>query len=162
METNINEQMIKEELTGGNTYKEHEQLEVKAQQDLPITNLNSLVAYAQGAKVRLPDFSEGQPLVAMLRRPSMLKLASAGKIPNNLMNYAGEMFEKGSQAIDSADENMLGKMYDLCYIMAEASLVSPTLKEIESAGLALTDEQLMAIFSYSQDGARALANFRPE
>lgn len=127
-----------------------------------ITNLNDLQAYASGVVVRFPDFAEGQPFVARVRRPSMLVLAKQGKIPNSLLTAAGELFAKGGGGMDSDNDKMLSDMYDIMHIICEASLVQPTLKEIESVGLALSDDQMMAIFNYSQAGVKALESFRKE
>lgn len=125
-----------------------------------ITSLASLQSYASGIAVRLPDFGEGQPLVARLRRPSLLVLAKTGKIPNSLLTAASELFSHGT--IKNANENTLNDMYEICKVVCEASLVQPTMQEIVAAGMELTDEQLLAIFNYSQVGVKALTNFREE
>ena len=39
-------------------------------------------------------------------------------------------------------------------------MVSPSFDELEAAGVALTDEQLIAIFQFTQLGAKALDRFR--
>ena len=44
------------------------------------TSIQDLISYSQGQIVKLPDFSEGQPFYARLRRPSMLSLMFNGKI----------------------------------------------------------------------------------
>ena len=44
--------------------------------------------------------------------------------------------------------------------MGKASLEEPSFDDIKEAGLELTDEQMMAIFSYSQEGVKALESFR--
>lgn len=125
-----------------------------------ITNITDLQSYAQGTVVRFPDFAEGQPFVARVRRPSMLVLAKQGKIPNTLLNAASELFSKGG--VNSASENMLGDMYDICEIICEASLVQPTFQQIKEAGMALSDDQVMAVFNYTQVGVKALESFRKE
>lgn len=127
-----------------------------------ITDFSSLQAYAQGVIVRLPDFAEGQPFVARIKRPSMLVLAKSGKIPNSLLNAAGTLFAEGGSGMDADNPNMLSDMYDVCKVICESALVQPTMSEIESAGLVLTDEQVMAIFNYTQVGVKALENFREE
>lgn len=127
---------------------------------LQVTSFNDLTNFANGTIVKLPDFAEGQQFVARLRRPSLLVLAKSGKIPNELLNTASGLFAKGTGAMDSDDKNMLGDMYDICKIIAEASLISPTYHEIITAGVELTDAQMMAIFSYAQAGVKALEPFR--
>lgn len=127
-----------------------------------ITSVSDLQAYSTGVVVRLPDFAEGQPFIARIRRPSMLVLAKSGKIPNTLLNTAGELFSKGGGGLDSDNKNMLGDMYDIMHIICEAALIQPTLHDIENAGLQLSDDQMMAIFNYSQAGVKALESFRQE
>ena len=129
-------------------------------QDLQVTSLNDLQTYAQGCVVRLPDFSEGQPFVARIRRPSLLVLAKQGKIPNSLLTTAGELFAKGGAGLDSDNENMLSDMYNIMEIIATSALIQPTMADIKNAGLELSDDQLMAIFNYSQSGIKALESFR--
>lgn len=127
-----------------------------------ITTVFDLENYAKGTIVELPEFAEGQPLVVRIKRPSILALAKTGKIPNSLLATAAELFTKGGSGLDVDNENMLGDMYNVCKVIAEASLVEPTLKDIEKVGLELTDEQLMAIFNYSQVGVNALKPFREQ
>lgn len=135
---------------------------VNCDQAMRITTVSDLQSYAQGTVVRFPDFGDGQPFVARVRRPSMLVLAKMGKIPNSLLTAAGELFSKGSGAMDADNENMLGNMYNIMDIIATAALVQPTMDEIKSVGLELSDDQMMAIFNYTQAGIKALESFRKE
>lgn len=132
---------------------------VNASEAMNITSMSDLQSYAAGIVVRFPDFAEGQPFVARVRRPSLLVLAKQGKIPNTLLTAAGDLFNNGGTG-SKADDDTLGDMYDICKIVCEACLIQPTMQEIESAGIEITDEQLMAIFNYSQVGVKALTNFR--
>lgn len=124
-----------------------------------ITSIAQLSEYAKGQVVRLPDFAPDQPFVARLKRPSMLVLAKSGKIPNSLLETASSLFDGKSNMTNNSD-NTMGDMYRVLEIIAEASLVSPTMAEIKSAGIELTDEQLIAIFNYSQQGVEGLKSFR--
>lgn len=127
-----------------------------------ITTLADLQSYAAGTIVRFPDFAEGQPFVARVRRPSLLVLAKQGKIPNTLLATASELFSKGGAGMNTNNEKMLSDVYDIMHIVCEASLIQPTMKDIEDAGLTLSDDQLMAIFNYTQNGVKALESFRKE
>jgi len=127
---------------------------------LKVTSLIDLQGYKEGKVVQLPDFAEGQPLIARVRRPSMLVLAKSGKIPNSLMSAASELFTKGGSDMDIDNPKLLSDMYDVCHLIAESTLIEPTLADIEGVGLTLTDDQLMAIFNYSQVGVQALDSFR--
>jgi len=44
--------------------------------------------------------------------------------------------------------------------VAKEAFAEPTYAEIEAAGLELTDAQLLAVFNYTQSGAKALEPFR--
>ena len=126
------------------------------------TTLNELMGYAQGVVVRLPDFGEGQPFYARVRRPSMLQMASEGKIPNALLGTANALFAGNDEAMDIDNSDMLPQMLGLCVEMARATLLEPTYDEIVSSGLMLTDQQLMFIFNYTQGGVEELKSFRSE
>ncbi len=127
-----------------------------------ITSAHDLQVYSGGVVIRLPDFAEGQPFVARVRRPSLLVLAKSGKIPNSLLTAAGELFAKGNSGMDPDNDKMLADMYDIMRIVCESALIQPTLSEIEASNLELSDEQMMAIFNYSQAGVKALESFRKE
>lgn len=124
-----------------------------------ITSISQLSEYAKGQIIRLPGFAPDQPFVARLKRPSMLVLVKNGKIPNSLMETASALFDGKKKETDDSS-NAMGDMYEVLKIVAEASLVSPTMAEIEDAGIELTDEQLIAIFNYSQQGVEGLKSFR--
>jgi len=145
---------------GGPVAHQNQVKPVNCDEPMNVTNITDLQSYAQGTVVRFPDFAEGQPFVARVRRPSMLVLAKQGKIPNTLLNAAGELFSKGG--VNSVNENMLGDMYDICEIICEASLIQPTFQQIKEAGMTLSDDQIMAIFNYTQVGVKALESFRKE
>lgn len=126
-----------------------------------VTTLSDLVNYAQGQVVELPPFAEGMPFVARLRRPSMLALVKGGKIPNDLLRSANELFmgQSGSEK-NLLDDTTMSKMMEVFEILCEASFVEPTYKEIKESGIELTDDQYTFIFNYSQHGIKALKSFR--
>lgn len=128
------------------------------QKILPITPLESLQEYARGAIVQLPSFSEDQPFVARLRRPSMMTLAKSGKIPNSLLNTANSLFM--GKGIDSNNEGALKEVLSIVDILCDAAFVEPTYSQLKEAGVELTDEQYMAVFNYTQQGVKALEPFR--
>lgn len=121
-----------------------------------ITSINDLVEFSKGQIVALPPFAEGQKFIARLKRPSMLSLIKSGKIPNSLMSKAQELFEGSQKYSMKNDENSLNDIFDILEIMADASFANPTYKEIKDAGIVLTDEQLLFIFNYSQEGVKAI------
>ena len=134
----------------------------KKVEGLQITGIDELKSYASGTVVELPSFSEGQPFVARLKRPSLLGMVKQGKIPNTLLVRANELFVQAGAGFDVEEENMMEQMFDVLDLMAGETFVEPTYKEIKEAGIQLTDEQLMFIFNYAQQGVRALESFRTE
>ena len=136
-------------------------MERKAE-ELKVTDIESLKKYSNGTVVELPSFSEGQPFVARLKRPSLLGMVKQGKIPNTLLVRANELFVQTGSGFDVEEENMMEQMFDVLELMAGETFVEPTYKEIKEAGIQLTDEQLMFIFNYAQQGVRALESFRTE
>ena len=123
-----------------------------------VTSLHDLQVYSKGVVVRFPDFAEGQPFIARVKRPSMLVLAKEGKIPNALLNTANDLFANGN--VNTNNENMMSEMYDVMETVCSACLVEPSMKDIKNAGLTLSDDQMMAIFNYTQTGVKALEPFR--
>lgn len=123
-----------------------------------ITTVSDIQKYSQGTIVELPSFDGENPFVAKLRRPSLLCMVKSGKIPNSLINQATQLFQKGAGSLGK--DNTVSDMYDIMESICDAALVNPTYSEIKNAGLSLTDEQMMAIFSYTQQGVKALEQFR--
>ena len=123
-----------------------------------VTSISKLNEYAKGQLVELPSFGEGQPFFARLRRPSMLALAKSGKIPNSLLATANRMFVS---SLDIKNDNMLKDFYMVMETILEASFVEPTYQEIKDAGVQLSDDQMIFVFNYTQQGVRVLDQFRP-
>ena len=98
---------------------------VNCNQAMHITTISDLQSYANGTIVRFPDFGDGQPFVARVRRPSLLVLAKQGKIPNSLLTAAGELFAKGGSGLD-ADWSITGFNWDQA--LEEAQSISVTAK----------------------------------
>lgn len=125
---------------------------------MEVTSLEALKSYSMGQLVELPPFAEGQSFVARLKRPSMLALVKAGRIPNSLLQSANTLFISGTM-----DEKNKGAMSDVMEILdtiCDACFVEPTYQQIKDAGIQLTDDQMMFVFSYSQRGVKALDPFR--
>lgn len=130
------------------------------QEELHISSIEELSAYSSGRIVKLPDFAEGQPFVAKIKRPSLLALIKSGKIPNTLLKSANRLFSDGG--IDNEDEKALGNIFEILDIVCDASFVEPKYSDIKKAGVELTDDQYMFIFNYAQNGVKALETFRTE
>lgn len=124
------------------------------------TSVHEMMAYTGGQLVTLPPFGEGMPCVVKLKRLSLLALIKQGKIPNQLMATATNLFNTGKMADDKKqDADYLKSTSEMLELFAKASMVEPTYKELQDAGVELTDLQLAAIFSYSQSGVKDLERF---
>lgn len=132
-------------------------------QNLQITSIEQLKKYNTGQLVELPPFADDQPFVARLKRPSMMGLVKKGQIPNELLNSANSLFEKGPQGViqkGTFDEEAMTKLFDIIDVICEASFIEPTYQQLKEAGIELTDDQYMFVFNYSQNGVQALDSFR--
>lgn len=143
------------------TKEKPEVKEKKVYTDEDITSVSDLKRYSAGSIVELPSFGDGQPFIVRLRRPSLLVMSKNGQIPNSLINQASSLFTKGMSSVSgSKGGSTIGELYDIIEVICKSALVKPTYDEIKEAGLTLTDDQMMAIFSYSQNGISALESFR--
>lgn len=125
-----------------------------------ITNITELKQYAKGSVVELPPFAEDQPFVARVKRPSLLGMVKSGKIPNSLISKTNELFSNAHEAFNLDDDKMMSDMYDIMELIVRETLVEPTYEQIKEAGLELTDDQIMYLFNYGQQGVKALETFR--
>lgn len=128
--------------------------------DKKITSIEELLEYQKGQFVQLPDFAEGMPFYARLRRPSLLALVKGGKIPNHLILTANRLFN--GKGMDENQETAMPEVLGILDALCEATFVEPSYREMKENNIELTDEQLMAVFSYTQKGVKALEPFRCE
>ena len=132
---------------------------------MQVTSLEQLKNIKTTEIVELPAFEDGTPLNVEVKKPNMMQLITSGKIPNTLLSSAMDMFngKAGEKMVKASNNaNDLKDLVGMMNIIAEASLVRPTYKEIKSLGIDLTDNQLMGILMYSQGGIKALEGFRNE
>jgi hypothetical protein len=134
----------------------------KVKKELEITDIETLVKSASGEVVQLPSFTESVPFIARVKRPSLLGLVKSNKIPNNLLVKTNELFIQDGAGFDTEDSNMMKDLCDVLETIAGETLVEPSYDDLKAAGVELTDEQLMALFNYSQRGVVALESFRTE
>lgn len=133
----------------------------KTMRQLEVTPLDDLKQFSQGELVEFPEFAEGQSFVARVKRPSMMVLMKTGKIPNSLLTAANALFGGTEEDIEENPE-IFKDILGVIEVLAEASFVEPTWKELEDAEIELTDEQYMFLFNYIQKGVKALESFRKE
>lgn len=113
-----------------------------------------LTELAKGTEIELPGFTAGETISVRLRRPSLMLLAAEGKIPNALLASSKTFLKKAKKA------PFTQRTGEIFRIVAMASLVSPSWEELQSAGLNLTDLQLLYIYNFSQTGVDTLRRFR--
>lgn len=126
--------------------------------ELKVSTIQELLKVSQGELVSLPPFKEGTSFVVRMKRPSMMNLVKTGKIPNSLVKSASKLFN--GKGVDDRNDKAMSQAFDVFEVLCESALMEPTFKELKDAGIELTDEQLMAIFNYTQRGIKALEPFR--
>lgn len=130
---------------------------------MQITSLEQLKQIKKTEIIELAPFDDGTPFNVEVKKPNLMQLITSGKIPNTLLSSAMEMFNgKAGEIMVKASNNAkdLKELVGMMHVIAEASLVRPTYKEIKSLGIELSDNQLMGLLMYSQGGIKALENFR--
>ena len=131
-------------------------------EEVKVTSIEQLKQDASGELVELPKFKNNSEFVARLRRPSLLKLVRSGKIPNTLLTKTNELFIESGKGFDTDDTKLLDELFEVLEIIASETFVEPKYEDIVNAGIELTDEQLMFLFTYSQQGVQDLETFRTE
>lgn len=129
---------------------------------MAITNLEDFKRYGAGQEVTLPGFLPDAPITVRLRRISVMGLAQAGTIPNPLLSAAAKLFKDGLNLESTNSGEQFKDMADVMAVIAKESLQEPTYAELEAAGVALTDTQLLYIYNFSQTGVDALKSFREQ
>lgn len=122
---------------------------------LQVTDIAKIIEASSGELVELPPFANGTQFVARLRRPSLMKLAASGKIPNSLLGRANSLFVNQATT-DYDNEDMLTELANVLEIFAEASFIEPTWQQLKEANVQLTDQQYFKVFEYAQVGIQQL------
>ncbi len=104
-------------------------------------------------KIKISGFFDSTPMEVTVRRPSILSLARAGKIPNPLMNAVMRLFEFHT----TGPEPSLAEIADTMHLVAECCLVSPS---YDSVCERLTDDQLVELYHFAKGGVEELEFFR--
>lgn len=138
---------------------------IKYMENLQVTSLEQLKKVKQTDIVSLGKFEDGTEFVAELKRPDIMALAAEGKIPNSLLTEVAKLFNgKNELAKDVLKDDgeafvQLGQLMD---ILAKASLVNPTMKQLDEINVTPTQEMKTTIMMYFQGGVETLKNFRKE
>lgn len=94
------------------------------------------------------------------KTPSILDLASKGKIPNPLIGPVVALF-KGELKEDMNSLEGLKNVNELAEFFCDVCLVEPTYSELKEAG-GLTDKQKIHIYMFATRGVKALIPFLKE
>ncbi len=118
-----------------------------------ITTSEDIKKLKDGVEIELPDFDKNTPFTARVKRPSLMEMCGNGTIPNPLLNAAQRLWEGDVPKGSLKDYN------EVIRKVVEVALVEPTYAEVKDV---LTDDQLVAIFDYTQGGAVKLLPFREQ
>lgn len=123
---------------------------------MEVTSLDELKQIAQGEVIPLPGFITEKPFKARVKRVSLLGLVQKGVIPNSLLSAANELFYGKNSNNKNVD---MKEISNVMIIMAESTLVEPSMDQLKEMDLSLTDEQIVALFNYTQKGLKAIEKF---
>ena len=132
-----------------------EQNEVLKEEKTLSPALADAIARGGVQEVELPGFGDGRPWRPKLKRVSLLEMARGGSVPNTLLGAVTELYQTGRLT-----ESDLKQSAETMRLIAGAALAEPTLKELDDAGVVLSDLQITAIYLYAQRGVEALRPFR--
>ncbi len=104
-------------------------------------------------EIDIPGFTNGEILKIKVQKPRILALAAQGKIPNALMGVAQQM-ARGKAVPEQADITQIAQMMEL---FCQVCMVEPTYDELKDI---ITDDQLLAIFSWATGDVQQLSTFR--
>lgn len=99
---------------------------------------------------------DGGTVVVKLRRPSLVEMIVGDYVPNPLLTAVEKLFQANPAELAKVDRQQEARAL---HCIAGRALAEPTLRELEAAGVSLTDEQYMEIYAYVIGGARHLERF---
>ena len=135
-------------------------------ENLQVTSLEQLKKVKQTEIINLGKFEDGTEFVAELKKPDLMQLAAERKIPNVLATEVVKLFngknKLAKKVVAEDDAEALAQLGELMNILAKASLVNPTMKQLDEINVTLTQEMKTTIMMYFQGGVETLKNFRKE
>ena len=135
-------------------------------ENLQVTSLEQLKKVKQTEIINLGKFEDGTEFVAELKKPDLMQLAAERKIPNVLDTEVVKLFngkdKLAKKVVAEDDAEALAQLGELMNVLAEASLVNPTYKQLQEINIELTQEMKMSIMMFTQGGVETLKNFRKE
>lgn len=129
-----------------------------------VFSIDDLKKAKNGEIVPIEGFNGEDYINVRLRRPSLLSLASSGKIPNELLQSAYELFygdgKKDTSKDKVKDYDFFKENAKVYKLVAKEALIEPKYEDLEKNGIELNDIQLLEIWQYVNQGGKALKNFR--
>jgi hypothetical protein len=122
----------------------------EATKELKVTTKEDLEKARAAAAVELPAFMDGTPFVVRLRRPSLLRMAQLGQIPEEYQ----PVIDKLVQGDDSSPMEIKAKIFAW---YAEKALEEPTWADVEEV---IDSFQLATIWHWGIFGPGMMEPFR--
>ncbi len=122
-----------------------------------MTDIGEAARRYAAEEVTLPGWGPEAGFSCRLRRPGLVVMAeAAGFVPNPLLSAVEELFFPAGKSVKLPPEQQAKALHAI----ARYALVSPTMDELNGAGLQLTDEQYLSIYAFALKGAEGLSRFR--
>lgn len=128
-----------------------------------IVSIQDLREKAKGDVVTIPGFADGEFLEVRIKRPSLMEMVVAGKIPNPLLASASKLFKDGVNDVLKTSKNdgvEFKEFAETIHCVVKESLVEPSYEELKENEIELNDMQLLYIYNYVVDGVDRLRSFR--
>ena len=122
-----------------------------------VTSIEKIRAMAV-KEVEISGFEVGEFITLQLKGIGLTSLVASGKIPNQLLGTAIELFEgKKKDKEDKKQNEQISETIQMIDIICESVMVEPKFEDVKEY---LTDNQKMEIFTFAQGGVNALNSFR--
>lgn len=132
---------------------------------LKVTSLEELKQVKQTVIVNLGNFEDGTEFVAELKKPDIMNLIVANKIPNTLLDEAMKIFNgKATETMQKVsfdnDATALKQLGATLEMLTDECLVNPSYQDLKNIGIDLTLDMKMNILVFAQNGLEGLKSFR--
>lgn len=125
-----------------------------------ITSIDQIKLMAAGKEEEIPGWNKDEKITVRVKRVSLLNLASKGQIPNSLLGAAQQLFTNSINGTGKGAD--LKDIAQVMKLVAMDTLVEPSMEDLNSINVDLTDEQIVTLFNYSQTGVIQLERFHKE
>lgn len=118
--------------------------------------------FIKGEIISIPSWSDNRMIGVRVRQVSMINILSSGAIPNELIISVNEVFRKNKSIALNVNNTKVEKEHIRKYqdLIIKEALIEPSLMDLKSRGLELTDIQRNVILGYALGDDATLARFR--